>query len=97
MNASPKALFASIVVSITLMLIPVASVLLYPFNYLNTHVHEMCHAVVGILTGGQVQDIKVFGDTSGVTHALGGNAFLVLNAGYLGSTLVGGAVSRSSS
>ncbi len=92
MNARHKALFASIVISISLMLVPVASVVLYPFNYLNTHIHEMCHAIVGICTGGHVQDIKVFGDTSGVTQVLGGNVFMVLNAGYLGSTLVGGAV-----
>lgn len=89
LGASHKALIGAIVLTIVLSLTPFAQLLMYPFFYLNTHIHELCHALVSVGTGGRVQTISVYGDTSGVTYFQGGNAFLAANAGYLGATIVG--------
>jgi hypothetical protein len=64
--------------------------LLLPLIYYNTHIHELCHAIAAIVTGGQVGFIEVFGDGSGLTQTRGGSGFLIASAGYVGSSIVGG-------
>lgn len=60
-----------------------------PFIYLGTHIHELCHAVMALATGGQPQSIHVFMDGSGVTPVRGGNVLLVAAAGYPGAAIAG--------
>jgi hypothetical protein len=49
----------------------------------------MCHAIVGMLTGGHIIEIDVFKDGSGVTPLTGGSLPLVASAGYVGASIIG--------
>lgn len=66
-----------------------ARVLLLPLLYLNTHLHELWHALAGLATGGSVRSISVFSDGSGVTLIAGGSPVIVSSAGYIGSAAMG--------
>lgn len=76
--------------SVGLWLVPQLRVVLWPLTLFNTHVHELCHALAAIVTGGRVEYILVRPDGSGVTPVLGGNLLFLASAGYLGSAVVGG-------
>ncbi len=71
--------------------VPVLGLALLPLQYLNTHLHELCHAIVGIGSGGDVHEILVFGDGGGVTPIYGGATVLEASAGYVGAA-IGGAL-----
>ncbi len=66
------------------------SIFTYPIRLLTILYHEASHALAAVLTGGRVKGI-VFDKVRGywITETLGGNTFLILNAGYLGSILIG--------
>ncbi|HWA81977.1 MAG TPA: M50 family metallopeptidase [Fimbriimonadaceae bacterium] len=83
-------LILAAVVSIVLWLVPYFGWLLLPLVYLNTHIHEMCHALLAVGTGGQVEYIRVFSSGGGVTPVTGGNLTLISTAGYIGATIIGG-------
>jgi hypothetical protein len=58
-------------------------------------IHEICHAVAALLTGGDVKNIVVHGNESGETITIPSpdikGAFLfVVSAGYLGTSFLGG-------
>ena len=65
------------------------SPVIYPVKLFVVLLHEVGHAGAAVLTGGTVQRIVVTPDQGGVCHCPGGNAFLTLSAGYLGSLLFG--------
>jgi hypothetical protein len=69
-----------------------ATPLLVPFRYFVTVVHELGHAVATVLTGGQVTGIEISPGGGGLTLVRGGNFFLSVSAGYLGSSLFGAAL-----
>jgi len=77
------------VVSLAIWLVPLFRPILTPLIYFNTHIHELCHALMGIATGGFVERIVV--EANGNGHALigGGNLILTASAGYVGSAIVG--------
>lgn len=75
-----------------LWMVPVGRLVLLPLVYLNTHIHELCHAVAAIATGGSVKEILVFQSGSGVTPVYGGWLTVVASAGYVGSSIVGAAM-----
>ena len=55
------------------------------FNIINTALHEFGHALMALLTGGEVRKIELLKDTSGTTTTVSKNAFaavLVSLAGY---------------
>lgn len=83
------ALITAAIASVVVAVVPVLQSALLPLIYLNTHVHEQCHALATVGTGGQVEGMKVFANGSGVTPALGGSVPLLASAGYLGASLVG--------
>ena len=60
-----------------------------PLKILVVFLHELSHAVATLLTGGEVLDFHIASNQSGHVLARGGNRFLVLTAGYLGSLLIG--------
>ncbi|MDX8354271.1 M50 family metallopeptidase [Cognatiyoonia sp. IB215182] len=60
-----------------------------PLKILIVFFHELSHAVATILTGGEVISLSVSADQGGVVWSRGGNRFLTLTAGYLGSLLIG--------
>lgn len=59
--------------------------LVYPLKVFVVLLHEVSHAVGVVATGGVLDRITLDPFQGGATHFTGGNAFVVLNAGYLGS------------
>lgn len=90
MRRDQKTLLAAAVLSLVLWAVPGLRMVALPLIYLNTHIHELCHAVVALATGGHVQMIAVFANGSGVTPISGGSVLLAASAGYVGSAVVGG-------
>jgi hypothetical protein len=60
----------------------------YPIRIFTVLLHELGHALAGLLTGGDVAFIKVFSNVSGVC-ATGGLRPVVLAAGYIGAMTFG--------
>lgn len=61
------------------------TVLVYPIKLFVVFLHEVSHALVAVATGGRIEQIVVTPDQGGLCRCPGGNAFLTLSAGYLGS------------
>ncbi len=79
------------VLSILLANAPGVSTVLTPVNQFVTMIHESCHALVALLTGGQ-PSVTIVDDGmghSGLTQINGGWLFLSLQAGYLGTAFFG--------
>jgi len=81
-------LWASIA-TVVCWIVPIFNLVALPLEYLNAQTHEMCHAIVAILTGGHVMEINVHSDGSGVTPVFGGSLPLVASAGYVGASIIG--------
>lgn len=62
----------------------------YPLLLLNTFFHEASHAIVTVMTGGQVKEFVVNPNRSGHIFSYGGSGILISNAGYLGAFIWGG-------
>lgn len=92
MYSHQKILLASIGLSSAMWIVPFLWFLWLPLIYLNTHIHELAHALTALATGGQVQHILVFANGGGVTPVMGGSILLIASAGYVGSTLTGAAM-----
>ncbi len=75
--------------SLILSFIPFAGFLIYPFKLFVTFIHEGGHALAALATFGQVEQIVINPDTSGVTLSRGGSGIITASAGYLTSTLYG--------
>lgn len=90
MRKDQKLLLTAAAVSLALWFIPFGHLVLYPLTLFNTHIHEMCHAAMTVMTGGQVALVTVNADTSGLTGSIGGWQLLISPAGYIGATLIGG-------
>lgn len=59
--------------------------LVYPLKVFVVLLHEVSHGLVAMATGGSIQRIVIEANQGGVCYCPGGNAFLTLSAGYLGS------------
>ena len=64
--------------------------LVYPLKIFVVLLHEVSHAAVAVATGGTIEQITLDPRQGGACYCPGGNAFLTLSAGYLGSLLWGG-------
>ncbi len=62
----------------------------YPLKIFVVLLHEVSHAMVAVATGGSIERITLDPRQGGACHCPGGNAFLTLSAGYLGSLVWGG-------
>jgi hypothetical protein len=62
---------------------------IYPLKIFVVFMHELSHAIAGALTGGVVESITLSARQGGATYVRGGNAFIMLTAGYLGSLFWG--------
>lgn len=60
-----------------------------PLEILIVFFHEASHALMTLLTGGKVVAMQVTVERGGEVLSQGGNRFLTLSAGYLGSLLIG--------
>lgn len=58
---------------------------LYPVKLAVLLLHEISHAGAALFTGGEVRELVVTPDRGGYCDCPGGNAFLTLSSGYLGS------------
>ncbi|GAB2242264.1 hypothetical protein Droror1_Dr00019039 [Drosera rotundifolia] len=65
------------------------TVLLTPFKLITVFLHEASHALACKLTCGQVEGIQVHANEGRVTKTHGGAYWLILPAGYLGSSFWG--------
>ncbi|KAL1536923.1 hypothetical protein AAHA92_29497 [Salvia divinorum] len=63
--------------------------LLTPFKLITVFLHEASHAIACKLTCGEVEGIQVHADEGGMTQTRGGVYWLILPAGYLGSSFWG--------
>ncbi|HEX6938832.1 MAG TPA: M50 family metallopeptidase [Longimicrobiales bacterium] len=61
----------------------------YPLKIFVVLVHELAHAAAVLATGGTVEGITLTADQGGAAYTQGGNAFVSLSAGYLGSVAFG--------
>ena len=57
----------------------------YPLKIFVVLLHEVSHAVAAVATGGHLDRIVLDPNQGGAAYVAGGNAFITLSAGYLGS------------
>jgi hypothetical protein len=69
---------------------------LQPLKLLVVLLHELSHGLMALATGGSVIDIVVTPSEGGACHTAGGNAVLIVSAGYLGSMFFGGVLLAAS-
>jgi len=62
---------------------------IYPVKIFVVMLHEISHGIASLATGGTIDKIILDPYQGGACHCGGGNAFLTLSAGYLGSLLWG--------
>lgn len=60
-----------------------------PLKILIVFLHELSHAGMTVLTGGDVVSLSVSANQGGEVWSRGGSRFLILTAGYLGSLFIG--------
>lgn len=60
-----------------------------PLKLLVVFLHELGHVLAALLTGGEVLSLTLDPMEGGAVTARGGNRFVTLSAGYLGSLLIG--------
>ena len=63
--------------------------ILFAFELFGTLVHEIGHSVAAIISGGQVLGFVVNAGSGGYAMLAGGNPWLILPAGYVGSAIFG--------
>lgn len=80
---------AAAALAVLLSYLPFIGAVAYPFKLFGTFVHEWCHAVVAIATGGDVTKLQIHQDLSGETYTRGGWMLLIASAGYVGAALSG--------
>ncbi|OUM58977.1 hypothetical protein PIROE2DRAFT_47487, partial [Piromyces sp. E2] len=64
--------------------------ILWPFKIMTVTLHELSHALMAICTKASVKRIVVNSNQGGQTVYAGGNPYLIIPAGYIGSTVFGG-------
>ncbi len=80
---------AAAVIAVALSHLPIVDVAIYPFKLFGTFVHEWCHALVAIATGGNVTRLEINANLSGETFTSGGWLLPIFSAGYVGTAVVG--------
>jgi hypothetical protein len=76
--------------SLVLWRVPVLGLASYPFRLFGTFIHEICHGLAAVITGGAFRRFEINPDLSGVAFSAGGVAWIISSAGYVGSALFGG-------
>ena len=64
----------------------------YPLKILVVFFHEISHGIAAVATGGRVEEIELVAAQGGLCVTAGGNRFITLSAGYLGSLAWGGVI-----
>jgi hypothetical protein len=89
MRPHQRAILFAALASVVVWAIPGLQYMMLPVQYLNTHLHELMHALAGQASGGDVGYIKVFANGGGVTLSRGGSMWLIAPAGYVGAAVIG--------
>lgn len=63
--------------------------LVLPLKILVVFLHELAHAFAALMTGGSVERISLSAQQGGYAATRGGNGFVIVSAGYVGSLLIG--------
>jgi hypothetical protein len=90
-----KLLLTATAISVALWVVgwyfPIAGYIVYPIQLFATFVHESCHALATLVTGGSVMSLTVSPDGSGMvwSQTSGLSSLFVSSAGYMGTTLFG--------
>ncbi|KAH6916173.1 peptidase M50B-like-domain-containing protein [Coprinopsis sp. MPI-PUGE-AT-0042] len=71
--------------------VPVIRNLINPLKLFTIGWHELCHITAAIMSGGRILKITIDPHVGGATIVEGGSPWFTLTAGYVGSTLFGGA------
>ncbi|MES0490194.1 MAG: M50 family metallopeptidase [Leptospirales bacterium] len=95
-NVGKLELLGFIVFSILFVFLFGRSIFLSPLKYFATSIHESMHAIMAILTGGQVHEYVINADYSGHIMSSGGIGWLITSAGYIGAAFVAGFLIRFS-
>lgn len=86
-------LFAGMIIATILLgQYPQFQPLLFPLRIFSVAVHELCHALACLFTGGAVSGLTIVADGAGhggLTFCSGGWPFIYGQAGYIGETLIG--------
>ncbi|WJX54315.1 hypothetical protein P8452_40214 [Trifolium repens] len=88
-NHEQVVFFVTVAVCTVVILALWRTVLLRPFKLVTVFLHEASHAIACKLTCGHVEGIQVHADEGGTTQTRGGVYWLILPAGYLGSSFWG--------
>ncbi|XP_059283149.1 uncharacterized protein LOC132036786 isoform X2 [Lycium ferocissimum] len=88
-NRDQKFFIGTIAVFTVVILILWRTFLLTPFKLITVFLHEASHAIACKLTCGQVEGMQVHANEGGTTITRGGIYWLILPAGYLGSSFWG--------
>ncbi|MFH2218064.1 MAG: M50 family metallopeptidase [Pseudomonadota bacterium] len=64
----------------------------YPLKILVVFFHELSHGLMAVITGGSIKEIRLVAQQGGLCVTAGGNRFLTVSAGYLGSLVMGGII-----
>lgn len=89
LRGDQKGIIGASLLSLALWAFPLGRFLVLPLVYLNTHIHEICHALSAYATGGSASTIHVYADGSGVAGLLGGIPVVTASAGYVGAAVIG--------
>ncbi len=89
-TAMRRAIGLGLVVTVLIGAVPVLSWVAYPLRLFVTFIHEACHAIAAVATGGGVHHIEIQPNGSGLTLISGGSPLVFGMAGYVGTTIVGG-------
>ncbi|KAJ3013998.1 hypothetical protein HKX48_005410 [Thoreauomyces humboldtii] len=69
--------------------VPYLKLILWPFKIVTVGLHEFGHALAGLCTGAKIVSITLDPDEGGLTKMRGGNPYVSLPAGYIGSAFWG--------
>jgi len=83
-----------VILSLILGFLPIVNLVLLPFDFFTTFIHEGCHTIASLLMGEEVSKIVINPDTSGyMQHSVSAGRFaqgFIASAGYIGASLFGG-------
>ncbi|PKL83403.1 MAG: hypothetical protein CVV24_05160 [Ignavibacteriae bacterium HGW-Ignavibacteriae-3] len=87
-----KVLITELIILVTLLIISFLlwdTYFVYPIKLCAVLLHELSHAVAGIVSGGAIVEMNIGFDLGGKCVIEGGNTILIASAGYLGSLFLG--------
>lgn len=61
----------------------------FPLKVLVVFMHELSHGLAAVITGGSIEAISLSAQEGGHAITRGGNGFVILSSGYVGSLLLG--------